>query len=118
VQLKEGRKQPRSRRKTKRPDPSQKLNNVPGTDRWEVEAILDYRLSPGAANPDVMKPKRMVYFAVKWLDYPEEVVNLEPVINLLQAMNLVKKFLAKRGKKLEVDPQTEEAWLVDLPSTK
>ena len=94
--------------------PHQRKGYVPEDDAWEVETIVDYRISPGAATGDVPGAKRTVYFAVKWLGYGEEAISLEPVTNLLQSMDLVKAFLKENRKQLVVDQEREEADIVDL----
>jgi hypothetical protein len=61
------------------PFPMPKAGHVTGTDRWEVEEILDYRLSPAIHSPSIAEPdaKRMVYFVIKWAHYDEDELTLE-----------------------------------------
>jgi hypothetical protein len=96
-----------------------KAGHVTGTDRWEVEEILDYRLSPAIHSPSIAEPdaKRMVYFVIKWAHYDEDELTLEDAINLLSSLNLVKKFLKTRGLALEMNLEREESWLVPLERT-
>ncbi|OQV18814.1 hypothetical protein BV898_07071 [Hypsibius exemplaris] len=94
--------------------PVQKKGHVTG-DSWEVEAILDYRMSPGASLEDVEGARRNVFFAVKWKGYPETQLSLEPVTNLIGSMDLVKKFLGEHRLNLVVDAKTQEAWIEQLP---
>jgi hypothetical protein len=66
---------------------------VDGQPEWEVEAILDHRLSRsrGGESPRVSK------FLVRWKNWPPEHDSWEPARNLLNAPDLVREYTMAAG---------------------
>jgi hypothetical protein len=66
---------------------------VDGQPEWEVEAILDHRLSRsrGGESPRVSK------FLVRWKNWPPEHDSWEPARNLLHAPDLVREYTLAAG---------------------